>query len=85
MLLPPSYCFLTPDTVPPSEAAYLSKTVAPLKDSGPPTPQTQPHSPDRYTLPEDVPEGHVTLSSPMIPSDNGALVYDFVFDAAAEQ
>ncbi|GAX74205.1 hypothetical protein CEUSTIGMA_g1654.t1 [Chlamydomonas eustigma] len=40
---------------------------------------------EKYTLPEDIPEGHVTLSSPFIPSDKGALVYDFVFEAGSDK
>ena len=35
---------------------------------------------ERYVLPEDIPEGHVTLSTPIMPGDGGALVYDYVYD-----
>ena len=38
-----------------------------------------------YTLPEDIPEGHVTLASPIMPADGGALVYDFVYDVQQDK
>jgi dynein heavy chain, axonemal len=31
-------------------------------------------------LPEDIPEGHATLTSPMIPCDNSSIVFDYLFD-----
>lgn len=40
----------------------------------------------RYTLAEDIPEGHVTLQyTPMIPNSDGMLVYDFYYDMAKDK
>lgn len=40
----------------------------------------------RYTLAEDIPEGHVTLQAcPMIPASDGALVYDYFYDMAKDK
>ena len=40
---------------------------------------------EKYILPEDIPEGHVTLSSPIMPDDKGALVYDYLFDVQTDK
>lgn len=36
---------------------------------------------ERYVLDTDIPKGHVTLTSAMIPSDKGTTVYDWMFDS----
>jgi hypothetical protein len=36
----------------------------------------------RYTLPEDIPSGHVTLTTPMIPHTASSTVFDYLFDTA---
>jgi len=40
---------------------------------------------EKYTLPEDIPEGHTTLQSPMVPDTDGTTIHDWLFDAAADK
>lgn len=38
---------------------------------------------EKYTLPEDIPEGHTTLKHKMIPNEKETTVFEWFFDAAA--
>lgn len=40
---------------------------------------------EKYTLPLDIPEGHTTLRSPMIPSAHDTTVYSWLFDISQDQ
>lgn len=52
-------------------------------------PRCSAHAPARYTLPEDVPEPHVTLSSKFMPAfdpdGETAIVHDFYFDTEIDR
>ena len=86
-------CFCAPPIHPPA-LPYSSPCCPAALPSCPPRSCTLRPAPIRppalppsrsYTLPEDIPEGHVTLASPIMPADGGALVYDFVYDVQQDK